>query len=222
MTTRRVSLVAAALALAVLVCPLASAQSTSVDIEAGYQWVDVTGNEDMYRTQIDQDDGFVLRGLTINYVDPKSGGFADNFRIDAAGFGGNPAGSFRLWMGKGTSYRLHVFYHQFENYSALPAFANPFLDDGITPGQHTWDRDRKVLDVELQLLPNRTVTPVIGYRWNQIEGLRTTTYFVGQDEFRLDSDLEETEQEIYGGIQFATSRRRRQQQPAGARHRRLG
>ncbi len=103
MTTRRVSLVAAALALAVLICPLAAAQSTSVDIEVGYQWVDVTGNEDMYRTQIDQDDGFVLRGLSINYVDPKSSGFADNLRIDAAGFGGNPSGSFRLWMGKGTS-----------------------------------------------------------------------------------------------------------------------
>lgn len=206
MTTRRVSLAAAALALAVLVCPLASAQSTSVDIEVGYQWVDVTGNEDMYRTQIDQDDGFVLRGLTINYVDPKSNGFADNLRIDAAGFGGNPAGSFRLWMGKGTSYRLHVFYQQFDNYSALPAFANPFIDEGIIPGQHTWDRERHLVDVELQILPNRAITPVIGYRWNQVDGPRTTTYHVGQDEFQLDSDFEETEQEYYGGIMFATSR----------------
>ena len=46
------------------------------------------------------------------------------------------------------------------------------------------------------------MTPVIGYRWNQIEGPRETTYSVGQDEFRLDSDLEETEQEFYGGITF--------------------
>jgi hypothetical protein len=206
MTPRRASLVAVALASAVLACPPASAQSTSVDIEAGYQWVDVTGNEDMYRTQIDQDDGFVLRELSINYVDPTSGGFVDSLRIDASGFGGNPAGRFRLWMGKGTSYRLHVFYHQFDNFSALPAFANPMLDEGVIPGQHVWDRERHVLDVELQILPNRTVTPVIGYRWNQIEGPRQTTYHVGQDEFRLDSELEETEQEIYGGVLFATSR----------------
>ena len=42
---------------------LVSAQSTSFDIELGYQNVDVNGNEDMFRTQINQDSGFVLRNL---------------------------------------------------------------------------------------------------------------------------------------------------------------
>lgn len=207
MNTRRVSLATVALALAVLVSPLAEAQSTLIDLEVGYQWVSVTGNRDMYRTLINQDDGVVLRDFTLNFTDPSSGAsVADSIRIDASGFGANPAGSLRFDMGKGTSYRLRLSYHQFENYSALPAFANPLLDDGVIPGQHLWNRDREVIDAELQLLPNRAVTPVIGYRWNRYSGPRQTTYFVGQDEFRLDSDLEETEQEIYGGILFATNR----------------
>lgn len=207
MNTRRVSLAAVALALAVVVSPFAEAQSTSIDLEAGYQWVSVTGNEDMYRTQINQDTGLVLRGFSLNFVDPTSGAsIADNIRIDAAGFGGNPAGSFRLWMGKGKDYRFRLSYNQYVNFSALPAFANPLLDEGITPGQHLWDRDRYVVDAELQLFPDSTVTPVLGYRWNRYEGPRQTTYFVGQDEFRLDSDLKETEQEIYGGVFFATNR----------------
>ena len=207
MNTRRFFLAAVALALAVLVSPLAQAQSTSIDLEAGYQWVSVSGNEDMYRTQINQDSGLVLRGFTLNFVDPSSGAsIADNIRIDAAGFGGNPNGSFRLFMGKGTGYRFRLSYHQYENFSALPAFANPLLDDGVIPGQHLWNRDRDVLEAELQLYPDSVVTAVLGYRWNQIKGPRQTTYFVGQDEFRLDSELKENEQEIYGGIFFATSR----------------
>lgn len=207
MNTRRVSLAAVALALAVVVSPLAEAQSTSIDLEAGYQWVSIDGNEDMYRTQFNQDDGLVLRGFSLNFVDPTSNAsIADNIRIDAAGFGGNPAGSFRLFMGKGNDYRFRVSYHQYENFSALPAFANPFLDDGVVPGQHLWNRDRHVIDAELQLLPNGTVTPVLGYRWNKYTSPRQTTYHVGQDEFRLDSDAEEIEQEIYGGVYFATSR----------------
>ena len=72
--------------------PPAFAQSTSYDIEVGYQSVDVEGNEDMFRTQINQDDGFVLRGFTINLIDPTGEmGIADRLRIDASGFGGDPA-----------------------------------------------------------------------------------------------------------------------------------
>src|SRR4030042_6116820 len=149
MTTRRVSLAAVAVALAVGVSPLAEAQSTSVDLEVGYQWVSVSGNEDMYRTQINQDTGIVLRGFSLNFVDPSSGpSIADNIRIDAAGFGGDPNGSFRLFMGKGNEYRFRLSYNQYTKFSATPAFSNPLLDEGVTPGQHLWDRDREVIEAE--------------------------------------------------------------------------
>ena len=88
---------AAIIALLGLVAGPCAAQSTHFDVEVGYQTVNVDGDENLYRTQINQDDGFVLRGLSINHIDPTGeAGFVDNFRIDAAGFGGNPAGTFRL------------------------------------------------------------------------------------------------------------------------------
>ncbi len=207
MNMRYLTVVAITLVLGLFFSSPASAQSTHFDIEVGYQWVDVNGNEDMYRTQINQEEGFVLRDFSLNYTDPTGNAkFADNFRIDAAGFGGNPAGRFRFWMGLKKLYRLRLFYNQFENFSAMPAFANPLLDSGVTPGQHTWNRDRKILDFELELLPNRTVTPIVGYRRNTVDGPRNTTYSVGQDEFQLTSDLEETEQEFYAGLTFQTTR----------------
>ena len=207
MSIRNITVAAFALLLIVGVAEKARAQSTSFDIEAGYQWVDISGNEDMYRTQVNQDDGFVLGNFSLHFVDPSGdASFVDDLRIRAAGFGGNPAGRFRLQMGLGTSYRLRLFYNRFETYSALPAFANPFVDEGIIPGQHTWERDREIVDLELELLPGHKLTPIVGYRWNRIEGPRRTTYHVGADEFQLTSDLEETESEFYAGLAFMLGR----------------
>ena len=204
MNTQRLSIAALTCIIAVSGLTV-SAQSTSFDIEVGYQSVDVNGNEDMFRTQIDQEDGVVLQNFTINFVDPSGdAGFVDRFRIDAAGFGGEPAGRFRLDMGLGSAYRLTLFYQQMTAVSALPRYANPLVDDGIFPSQHTWDRDRDIVDLRLELLPGGKVTPILGYRWNRYEGPGQTTYTVGNDEFRIASDLEETEQEFYVGLAFAT------------------
>jgi hypothetical protein len=146
MNTRRVSLAAVALALAVIVSPLAEAQSTSIDFEAGYQWVSVSGNEDMYRTQINQEEGVVLRGFSLNFVDPSSeASIADNIRIDAAGFGGNPE-RFLPPSAEGQRVPLPPVLQSVHQLQRLPAFANPLLDDGVTPGQHLWDRDREVIE----------------------------------------------------------------------------
>jgi hypothetical protein len=105
-------------------------------------------------------------------------------------------------MGRGQTYRLRLFYQEFKTFSALPAYANPLLDDGIVPGQHTWDRTRNVLDIQIEFPIWKTITPIIGYRWNRYEGPGQSTYSVGNDEFRLASDLEQTESEFYIGLNF--------------------
>ncbi len=204
MNTKRLSIAVVALALAT-VTPSVFAQSTSFDIEVGYQTVDVDGNVDMFNTQINQSDGVIVRNFSINFVDPSgNAGFTDHLRIDASGFGGSPAGRFRLEMGLADAYRLSLYYQQFNSYSALPAYANPLLDDGVVLGQHTWDRNRDILDLRLELLPGSKVTPLIGYRWNHYEGPGQSTYAVGADEFLIDTNLDETEQEFYIGLAFAT------------------
>lgn len=202
MTTQR--LVLAALLVAVGTwTPVALAQTTSVDVEVGYQTVDVDGNQDSYRTQLNQDDGVVLGDLDVAVIDSDGSiGLFDRLRVSAAGFGGNPAGHFRLTSDLDGLYSLTLDYRQFELFSALPGFANPLADDGITPGLHTWDRDRNVIDVELEILPGHAVTPIVGYRYNRLDGPRRTTWHEGQDEFQLASDLEETEEEFRVGAAF--------------------
>ncbi len=193
-----------ATAVALLLCPLASAQSTLVEAELGYQWLDVSGSEEMYRTQVNEDDGFVLSDLRLVRLDPDNeSGILDRLRINASGFGGSPNGLLRLRAGLADVYSLSLSYRQMEHYSALPGLANPLLADGVTPGFHTWNRDRDLLDLQIELIPGGAITPILGYRWNRYEGPRRTTYHVGADEFALTSDLEETEEEFWAGIGFA-------------------
>ena len=173
-----------------------------VDVELGYRFLDVSGNEDMYRSQINEREGFLLRALSLSAGGPAGAGLFDQFRLDANDLGAGPAGSFRLQAGLAGKYDLRLNYRRTEMFSALPAFANPLISQGITPGEHTYDRTRNILGVELRFLPGYWITPIVGYVYNRYEGPGRTTYSAGGDEFRLTQNLDEDDQEIYGGAAF--------------------
>lgn len=200
--THRSLVIIAVLAAALGWAPAAGAQTSFVDLEIGYQWVDVSGNEDMYRTQLnDDEDGLVIRDLSMLVVDSACP-VLDRFRLDASGFGGSPAGRFRLTGSLGDIYSMTLQYSRMETFSALPGWANPLAGAGVSPGLHTSDRTRQLLDLQVELLPGRAITPIVGLSWNRLDGPGRTTYHVGQDELRLASDLEETERELRVGAAF--------------------
>lgn len=182
---------------------VAGAQSTQFSLGLGYQWVSVTGSKDMYRSQVNEDDGFVLDDFSLTMVDAKNQDrWFDHLRIDASGFGGSPMGRFRLDMGMARSYRLQVTYMKAKHYSALPMLANPFYPD-LIPGQHTLDRTVDSVDLNLEILPDHVITPVVGYTWTHRTGPGRTTVTAGGDEFQLREKLDETVQEFRAGIGFA-------------------
>ncbi|MEO7921928.1 MAG: hypothetical protein ABIT01_20875, partial [Thermoanaerobaculia bacterium] len=185
--------------------PVASSFAIPFDIELGYRFLDVTGNQEMYRSQINERSGFLLR--SFNFATTDFGGhttLVDNFRLDMSDVGIGPASAIRLEAGRAQDYRLRVSYDRREQFSALPAFANPLLGAGVIPGQHTIDRVRTMFSAELELLPGRLFTPIIGYERNRYDGPGQTTYTVGADEFRLRSDLKDTDQEFRVGVGFHT------------------
>jgi hypothetical protein len=184
----------------------ALAQDTRFMLDFGYQWLSVEGNEDLYRSQVNQDDGFVVREFHLSNLRAPTGSAWDRLTIDSAGLGASPYGYLRAEMSKARDYSLRLSYTRAEHFSALPALANPFIDDGIFPGQHTFDRTSDELDVNLELLPGRTVTPILGYRYYQLEGPGETTFAVGQDEFLLDEDYSYTVQELRAGLAFNLGR----------------
>jgi hypothetical protein len=202
MARARIPLAALALAGLVVVAPT-SAQTVTFDLSAGYQWVDVSGNKDMYKTQVNDKDGFLLGSLSMLVTgDSQHRGLFDRIRIDASDFGASPQSHFRLRARRFGVLDVDVNYFKAKYYSVLPAFANPFLDAGVVPGQHTDDRRLESLDVNVELLPGKVVTPIVGYRWDRWDGPSQTTVHVGEDEFVLRSNLKETTEEYRAGVAF--------------------
>lgn len=176
------------------------AQSIPVDVELGYRFVDVTGNDQMYRTQINDRPGVLLRSLDYTAQGPL--GFLDTLHVDASDVGAGPAGQLRFLAGQTGVFRLTFTWRETDLYSALPAFANPFIDDGIIPGQQTWNRTRNIYDAQLELLPGKMITPILGYTRNVYTGPGTTTYHLGGNEFLLNQQVQSIDQLYRVGLGF--------------------
>jgi hypothetical protein len=159
-------------------------------VEIGYRWLDLGGNRNVYRSQVNERSGLLLRSFNYNLAETP---LADYFRVDASDLGAGPAGALRLESGKANSYRLNLRYRRADAFSAIPSFAL---------GQHTFDRTRTALDGDLELLRWSKFTPFIGYSWNHYDGPGTTTVHTGQDEFLLLQDLDDTDREIRVGTSF--------------------
>lgn len=190
------------LASVALVAPLA-AQNLQYDLAIGYQWVDLDGNQDVYRTQTGEKEGFRLDSLNVLLTDTKGTPGYDRFRLTAAGLGSGPDQRLRLDVGRNKLYNVRLNYTRAEVFNSLPGFANPLLGSGVWAGQHTLDRRRQNVDIDLELFPNRMLTPMFGYSRHAYQGPARTTLHFGQDEFRLASDLDETVAEYRVGLGFA-------------------
>src|SRR6187200_1150699 len=139
------------------------------EFELGYRFVDVTGNDGMYRSQINDRPGVLLRSLNWASAAPIDG-VLDFFRLDANDVGAGPAGALHLAAGQLNKFRLDFSWRHQDFFSALPAFANPLLVEGVIPGQHTYNRNREIFDVNLQILPGGKLTPIVGYTQNIYKG----------------------------------------------------
>lgn len=187
-----------AVSLLLLAAVSLSAQTTvPVDVEVGYRWLDVEGNEDVYRTQINEEEGLLLRAFRLNTQEFAEGSFVDHVRINASDLGVGPAGALTIEAGKEQLWDFRLGFRQADAFNYHPGFAL---------GQHRVDRQRTNLDLDLQFLPGRKFSPFIGYATGSYDGPGTSTYTLGGDDFLLDSDLDETEQEIRAGFVFNTGK----------------
>jgi len=192
---------AALVVVAGLAAAAAAAQSAKFDLMAGYQWLDLDGNEPMYRTQVNEDDGFVLRSFSLSVVN-RPGSLVDRLRVEASDLGASPQQRLRIQAHRARAFDLSLSYFKADHVSYLPGLANPFLEDGVVPGQHTLDRTLESVELDVELLPGRAVTPLLGYSRHTYDGSGRTTFHVGQDEFQLASRLDETVSELRAGVAF--------------------
>ena len=75
----------------------AHAQTVPFDLEIGYRWLDLKGSNGMYRTQVNERGGLLIRSFTLGTSDFEGHTtLVDRFRIDVSDLGVGPAQSLRL------------------------------------------------------------------------------------------------------------------------------
>lgn len=198
----RLTTVILVLASAAIAAPVL-AQTVQFDLGLGYQWLDVSGNEDVYRTQSGEKEGALLDSLTLVLTDTQGNRGYDQLRLTAAGIGASPDSRFRIDIGLHKVYSVRLNITRADVFNYLPGYANPFLASGVVPGQHTMDRRRDALDLDVELFPGRMFTPLVGYSRSTYKGPAATTYHVGQDEFQLHSDIDQKVREYRVGVGFS-------------------
>jgi hypothetical protein len=181
------------LALLMIAAAAVAADPVPVSFEFGYRFVNQDGNAAMYRTQINERSGFIIRAFAYN---------APDLRITGSDIGAGPASVLRLQSGREGAYKLDFSYVSHDSYSALPAFSNPLLSQGIVLSQHTYDRRRQMIDADLTFVPDRAFAPFIGFAADRNSGPSRTTYTIGQDDFVLGQDLAENNREFRAGASF--------------------
>jgi len=162
---------------------LAWGQESSVSLSLGYQWVTVSGSEDTYRSQVDEDDGLVLDQLRLRSTE--GGELYDTLFLSAGGLGGAPTGRLQLVASRRGTYNLRFGYNRFRRVSTLLDFANPLLASQVFPGQHTGKGLLDTLDLEVEVFPGKVISPLFAYRYARERSQGTTTIHLGQDEFLL-------------------------------------
>ena len=144
MNTRRVSLLLSRSRWRVVVSR-PSPRPSDFDRRRGrLPWVRIDGNEDMYRTQIDQEEGVSSAGSPSTSSTVRDASIADHFRIDAADFGGTrtaPSGC--SWAGATTTAVERVL-PPVRNFSHLPTSPIPCSMTASSQASTSANRDRDI------------------------------------------------------------------------------
>lgn len=176
---------------------LLPAQEQSTTLSLGYQWVTLSGSQETFRSQVDEDDGLLLDNLRLTL---QRGDWYDTLSLSASGFGGSPTGSLRFSAAQRQAYRLSLNYHRGRRVSELLDFANPLLASGVTPGQHTAHGVLDRFDFNVELFPGKTITPLFSYQYVRDRAEGTSTVHLGQDEFLLGGSTFYRSHEFQAGL----------------------
>jgi hypothetical protein len=164
-------------------------------VEVGYRTVDVNGNVDKYREDVNLPDSALrLFDLGLEWT-PDDKGWLDRIQLDAQNIGGEPFARARFGMEKDGRYRLDIrwrsvaFFYRDLGYWYLPQ-----------GDLHTWDANRRFLDVNFNYRFTKWFNLRLGSGQMTRDGGSTTSRNVQREVFVLDRPLaQETRTYWIGG-----------------------
>jgi opacity protein-like surface antigen len=175
-------------------------------IEVGYRWIpNIDGNFNAYRSVVNLGQGPKLFDADFTLLNPSKRLF-DRADVHATGWGGDPYNTLRVDVQKDKAYRLLVDYRNTAYFNFLPSYADPTLSQGALLNQNSFDTAIRTLNVQLDLLPNKWITPYVGFGRNTQFGSGITVFQTDQNEYPVASLYSDQTNTYRAGVRMELGR----------------
>ena len=154
--------------------------------EFGYRFVNSNGNNAVYDTFVNQQQGPRLLEQTLSMRSLNHEGVLfDNLFLSSFGWGGDPENATRLRMSKNRWYNFNASFRRDQNVWDYNLQANPLNPTNsfipVSDSPHTMLTTRRMYDYNLTLRPQSAVRFRLGYTRNNMEGPAFSSVHEGTD-----------------------------------------
>jgi hypothetical protein len=154
--------------------------------EFGYRFVNTNGNDAVYDTFVNQQQGPRLLEQTLSMRSLNHEGVLfDNLFLSSFGWGGDPENASRLRISKNKWYNFNGSFRRDQNVWDYNLLANPLNPPNpfiaLNDSPHLMLTKRRMYDYNLTLLPQSAVRFRLGYTRNNMEGPAFSTLHEGTD-----------------------------------------
>ncbi|HZQ21488.1 MAG TPA: hypothetical protein VFA89_01700 [Terriglobales bacterium] len=157
-------------------------------IEFGYRFVDVARSSEVYKTFINQDEGFRVLEQTLNLRSmDHSAVLFDRLSASSFGWGGDPENAARLSVSKNVWYDFNFSFRRDHNFFDYDLLGNPLNPASSTPSipvtfsPHQFATTRRMYDANLTILPQSRFSVRLGFSRNRSEGPSFSSFHEGTD-----------------------------------------
>jgi len=158
-------------------------------IDLGGHIVEHSGSGAVYDTMVNLHSGprILAYSLDLRAVDPSRAILFDRLTTNSFGYGGDPNSVSTLNMSKGRLYDLRASFRRDRQYFDYDLFSNPLIPPTSTPyvpvldSPHLYNTVRRMLDVNLTLMPLSVVSFRLDYNHNIMQGPSNSTIHVGAE-----------------------------------------
>ena len=178
-----------------------------LSLDFGNRWkAGFSGNEDLYRSQLDLGEGPKLfSGVLSIFAPNNSNRFFDRLELRMNSWGGEPYNTARVRAVKTGIYELRFDYQNVAYFNSVPFFANPLFEQGNLESQHQFDISQRFARVELTLRPGKRVSPFVAYQRTGRQGPALTTLRADGDEFLTRLAVDTHSDDLNFGVSFTAS-----------------
>lgn len=171
-------------------------------IEIGVRGLDVNGDHDKYRSDLNYRPGFRIFDSSFR-MENKSGDRRpfDSLLVQSSGWGSDPQGSFRLNMDRTGIYKFDSNVRRVRYFNNLKSHVVNFSQPISTGSEHRANTLHHFGDFDLTLFPESKMRYRIGYSFNKTDGPATNTIRFSGDEYQVNSAVKSRSDDLRLGVE---------------------